>query len=145
MLGRMAITQATAIAVAVTSTAIGLAGPAWADERLDGDYTLISDGPAITWSITTQCNAERTCGGMVSTSRGWVGAISRVAGGAWTAERHDVSTGWTCPDGSTGPADLLYSFDPATLAGTVSYTSKPGVCNDPNTQQTQQPIRLQPA
>src|SRR5207244_11856816 len=93
MLGSMAITQATAIAVAVTSTAIGLAGPAWADERLDGDYTLISDGPAITWSITTQCNAERTCGGMVSTSRGWVGAISRVAGWAWAAGSHQRSPG----------------------------------------------------
>ena len=34
MLGSMAITQATAVAVAVTCTAIGLAGPAWADERL---------------------------------------------------------------------------------------------------------------
>jgi|SRR3954470_6737554 hypothetical protein len=145
MLGSMTITQAATVAVAVTCTAIGLASPAWADERLDGDYTLVSDGPAITWNITTQCNAERTCGGMVSTSRGWVGAISRVAGGPWTAERRDVSTGWTCPDGSTGPADLLYSFDPATLAGTVSYTSKPGACNDPNSQQGQQPVSLQPA
>jgi hypothetical protein len=145
MLGSMAITQAAAVAVAVTCAAIGLASPAWADERLDGDYTLVSDGPATTWSITMQCNAERTCGGMVSTSRGWVGAISRVAGGPWTAERRDVSTGWTCPDGSTGPADLLYSFDPVTLAGTVSSTSKPGVCNVPNSQQGQQPISLQPA
>src|SRR5438874_2524673 len=61
------------------------------------------------------------------------------------ARQHDASTGFTCPDGSTGPADLLYSFDPVSLAGTVSYTSKPGVCNDPNSQQGQQPISLQPA
>jgi hypothetical protein len=141
----MAITRAMVLTVAVTSTAIGLASPASADDRLDGDYTLVDGATPTTWSITTQCNAERTCGGMVSTSRGWVGAISRVAGGPWTAERHDVSTGWTCPDGSTGPADLLYSFDPASLAGTLSYTSKPGVCNDPNSQQGQQPISLQPA
>ena len=141
----MAITRAMAVAVSVTCTAIGLASPVWADDRLDGDYTLVSDGPTTTLSITTQCNAERTCGGTVSTSRGWVGAISRVAGGPWTAERHDVSNGWTCPDGSTGPADLLYSFDPASLVGTVSSTSKPGVCNDPNSQQGQQPVSLQPA
>jgi hypothetical protein len=132
------------LTVAVTCTAVGLASPAWADDRLDGDYTLVDGATTTTWSITTQCNAERTCGGMVSTSRGWVGAISRTAGGPWTAERRDVSTGWTCPDGSTGPADLMYSFDPVSLAGTLSYTSKPGVCNDPNSRQGQQPISLQP-
>jgi hypothetical protein len=141
----MSITRAMAIAVAVTGTAIGLASPARADDRLDGDFTLVNGATATMWSITTQCNTERTCGGMVSTSTGWVGAISRVAGGPWTAERRDVPTGWTCPDGSTGPADLVYSFDPATLAGTVSFTSKPGVCNDPNSQQGQQPVSLQPA
>jgi hypothetical protein len=142
----MAITQAMAIAVAVTCTAVGLAGPAWADEQqLDGDYTFVNGAMTDTWSITTQCNAERTCGGTVSVSTGWVGAIKRVAGGPWTAERRDVSTGWTCPDGSTGPADLLYSFDPASLGGTVTSTSKPGVCNDPNPLQAQQPVSLQPA
>ncbi|MFG1931865.1 hypothetical protein ACGFK1_14615 [Mycobacterium sp. NPDC048908] len=141
----MAFTHAMAAAVAVTCTAVGLASPARADTQLDGDYNLVTDGPPTVWTITTQCNAQRTCGGTVAASRGWVGAISRVAGGPWTAERRDVSTGWTCPDGSTGPADLLYSFDPASLAGTVSATSKPGVCNDPSPLQAQQPVSLQPA
>jgi len=142
----MAITQAMAIAVAVTGAAVGLASPARADEQqLNGNYTFVNGATTNTWSVTTQCNAERTCGGTVSTSTGWVGAIKRVAGGPWTAERRDVSTGWTCPDGSTGPADLLYSFDPASLMGTVSYTSKPGACNDPNPLQGQQPVSLQPA
>jgi hypothetical protein len=142
----MAITRAMAVTTAVTCTALGLASPAWADEQqLDGNYTFVNGETTNTWSITTQCNAERTCGGTVSTSTGWVGAISRVTGGPWTAERRDVSTGWTCPDGSTGPADLLYSFDPASLAGTVTYTSEPGACNDPNALRTQQPVSLQPA
>jgi hypothetical protein len=141
----MAITRGTAIAVAITCTAVGLASPAWADVQLDGNYTFVNEGTTNTWFVTTQCNAERTCGGTVSTSTGWVGAISRQAGGPWTAERHDVPTGWTCPDGSTGPADLLYSFDPESLAGTVTSTSKPGVCNDPNPLQAQQPVSLQPA
>jgi len=141
----MAITRTMALAVVVTCTAVGLASPAWADERLDGDYTFVNGATTNIWNITTQCNAERTCGGTVSTSTGWVGAISRLAGGPWTAERRDVPNGWTCPDGSTGAADLLYSFDPASLVGTVSYTSKPGACNDPNPGQTEQPISLQPA
>jgi hypothetical protein len=143
----MAITRAMAIAVAVTCTAIGLASPAWADDRLDGDYTFVTGATTTTWNITTQCNAELTCGGTVSTSTGWVGAISRLAGGPWTAERREVSNGWICPDGSTSPADLLYSFDPASLVGTVTSTSKPGACDDPNPGQNQQPISLslQPA
>jgi len=143
----MAITRTMALAVVVTCTAVGLASPAWADERLDGDYTFVNGATTNTWTITTHCNADRTCGGTVSTSTGWVGAISRVVGGPWTAERRDMSNGWTCPDGSPGPADLLYSFDPVTLVGTVTSTSKPGACNDPNPQQAQQPISLslQPA
>lgn len=145
----MSIRQAMAIAftgTAITCTVVGLAGPAWADEQqLDGTYTFVNGETTNTWTITTQCNAERTCGGTVSTSTGWVGAIKRVAGGPWTAERRDVSTGWTCPDGSTGPADLLYSIEPASLTGTVSFTSKPGACNDPNPMQGQAPISLQPA
>jgi hypothetical protein len=69
-------------------------------------------------------------------------AIRRLAGGPWTIERHDVFNGFICADGSTGPADLLYSFDPVSLAGTISYTSKPGACNDPNAIQSQQPVSL---
>jgi hypothetical protein len=142
----MAITQAMTIAVAITCTAVGLASPAWADEpRLDGDYSFVNGATTNTWTITTQCNEERTCGGTVLTSTGWVGAISRLAGGPWIVERRDASNGWTCADGSTGPADLVYSFDPASLVGTVSYTSKPGVCNDPNWGHDQKPISLQPA
>lgn len=138
----MAIRQAMAVTVAVTGIAIGSAGPAWADERLDGEYTFINGPTSNTWSITTQCDPEGTCGGSVSSSSGMLVAIHRLAGGPWTIERHDVFNGWTCADGRTGPADLVYSFDPVSLAGTISYTSKPGACNDPNSIQSQQPVSL---
>lgn len=142
MLPCMAIIRATAAAVALTGAAHGLAAPAWAQEQLSGDYTFINGPTSNTWNITTQCNAEATCGGTISTSTGLLEQISRLAGGAWTVERHDVPNGWTCPDGSTGPADLTYSFDPVTLAGTLDSASKPGVCNDPNSIRIQQPISL---
>jgi hypothetical protein len=142
MLPCMMIVRATAISVALTGIAIGSASPAWADERLDGEYTFINGPTSNTWSITTQCNPEATCGGSVSSSSGMLVAIRRLAGGPWTIERHDVFNGMVCADGSTGPADLLYSFDPVSLAGTISYTSKPGACNDPNSIQTQQPVSL---
>ena len=138
----MAITRTMAVAVAVTGAAVGLASPAWADEPLDGDYTFINGATTNTWAITTRCNAEGTCGGTVSSSTGMVAAISRLTGGPWTVERHDVPNGWACADGSSGPADLTYSFDPATLVGTLTYVSKPGVCNDPNVGHDQKPISL---
>ena len=142
----MAIRQAMAVTVAVTVavavTAIGLPGPAWADDRLDGEYTFVNGPTTNNWSITTQCTPEATCGGSVSSSSGMLAAIRRQAGGPWTIERHDVFNGWTCPDGSTGAADLVYSFDPVTLLGTISYASKPGACNDPNSLQSQQPVSL---
>jgi len=131
-----------AAAVACIGIAVGLASPAWADERLDGHYTFTNGATVNTWTITTQCNAEFTCGGTVSSSTGMVAAISRLAGGPWMVERHDVPNGWACADGSSGPADLTYSFDPATLVGTLTYFSKPGVCNDPNEGHDQKPISL---
>ena len=143
MLPCMGIIRATAaVIVALTGSAVGLASPAWADERLDGEYTFINGPTSNTWSITTQCNPEGTCGGSVSSSNGMLVAIRRLAGGPWTIERHDVFNGWTCADGSTGPADLVYSLDPVSLAGTVSYASKPGACNDPNSLKNQQPVSL---
>ena len=139
----MALIRATAAAVAVTGIAIGLASPAWADEQLNGDYTF-TNGPTLnTWTVTTQCNPEGFCAGTVSSSTGMVASIRHLAGGPWTVERHDVPSGWTCADGSTGPADLSYSFDPVSLAGTISYTTKPGACGDPNSIHHQQPISLQ--
>ncbi len=145
MLPCMMIVRATAISVALTGIAIGSASPAWADERLDGAYTFVDGATTNTWSITTFCNPEGLCGGSLSSSTGLIAKISRVAGGPWTVERHDVPNGWTCPDGSTGGADMVYSFDPASLAGTLSSTSKPGACNDPNPIQAQRPISLLPA
>jgi hypothetical protein len=134
------ILRATTATLFLACSAVGLAAPAWADEQLNGNYTFINGPVSNTWSIETQCNQAGTCGGTISTSTGLLEQISRVAGGPWTIERSDVPNGWTCPDGSTGPANLKYSFDPATLLGTLESVSKPGVCNDPNSIHNQQPI-----
>jgi hypothetical protein len=128
----------------LAAVAVGLAGPASADDRLDGQYTFINGPTTNTWSITTQCNPEITCGGTISTSTGLIEQITRVAGGPWTIERTDVPNGRVCPDGSTGPADLMYSFDPATLIGAASFRSAPGVCGDPDWTQGQNPVSLVP-
>ncbi len=132
------------LAGVLAGAAILLAGPASADDRLDGDFRFINGPTTNTWSITTQCNAEITCGGTISTSTGLIEQITRVAGGSWTVERTDVPNGRICADGSTGPADLMYSFDPATLVGAISFRSKPGVCGDPDWTSGQNPISLVP-
>jgi hypothetical protein len=141
----MAIIRMAAATLVGVGAAIVLASPASADERLAGDYTFTNGATTNTWTIETQCNPEATCAGTVSSSTGMLAQIRRVAGGPWIVERHDVPNGRVCPDGNTGPADLMYSFDAATLVGAASFTSKPGVCNDPNPSQGQNPISLQPA
>ena len=134
--------RAVAACSFLAAVAVGLASPASADDRLDGDYRFINGPVTNTWNITTQCNAEVTCGGTISSSTGLVEQILRVAGGPWTIERTDVPNGRICPNGSTGAADLMYSFDPATLVGAVSFRSKPGVCGDPDWTSGQNPISL---
>ncbi|AEV72632.1 hypothetical protein MycrhN_2030 [Mycolicibacterium rhodesiae NBB3] len=136
--------RAVAASGVLAVVAVGLACPAWADDRLDGQYTFINGPITNTWSITTQCNSEVTCGGTISTSTGLLEQITRVNGGPWIVERSDVSNGRVCPDGSTGPADLMYSFDPATLVGAVSFRSAPGVCGDPDWSSGQNPVSLVP-
>ena len=134
--------RAVAAFSVLAGVSVGLASPGWADDRLDGAYTFITGPTTTTWSITTQCNSEMTCGGTISSSTGLLEQITRVAGGPWIIERTDVPNGRVCPDGSTGPADLMYSFDPATLVGAIRFRSKPGVCGDPDWTQGQNPISL---
>lgn len=141
---RMVITRAMTAAVALTGVAVGLASPAWADGRLDGEYQFVNGPTTNTWAITTQCNFEGLCGGTISSSTGMIAQIRKQADGPWTIERHDVFNGRPCADGSTGPADLTYSFDPATLAGSLRYTWEPGTCGDPNPGESEVPISLQP-
>lgn len=142
MLPSMLITRATAAALALGGLGVCLASPAWADDRLDGDYAFSDGATTNTWNITTQCSPEGLCAGTVSGSTGLLVQIRKAVGGPWTVERHDVPSGWTCADGSSRPGDLTYSFDPATLAGTLTTTAKPGVCPDPNVGPAVAPISL---
>lgn len=139
----MALTRAAAVTVALGATALGMAAPASAQDQINGDYTYVNGATTNTWSITTQCNEVQTCGGTVSGSTGMVARLMRLTGGPWTVDRHDVPDAWQCPDGGVGPADQLYSFDPVTLAGTLTLTRKAGVCNDPAPGQIDFPVSLQ--
>jgi hypothetical protein len=140
----MLIMRAAATGIAVGSLAVAVAGPASADDRLNGDYAFTNGPTTNTWSITTQCSPEGLCAGTVSSSTGMLVQIRKAVGGPWLIERHDVSNGWTCADGGTGAGDVVYTFDPATLAGTISRTSKPGACGNPVPGHDENPVTLSP-
>jgi hypothetical protein len=133
------------VAVAVSGAGVVLAGSAAAQTgRLDGDFRFINGPTSNTWTITTQCSPEGLCAGTVSGSTGLLMQIKKAVDGPWMIERHDVPNGRVCVDGSSGPADQTYTFDPVTLVGTLTASSKPGVCNDPNPGQDVLPISLIP-
>ncbi|AMO59139.1 putative secreted protein [Mycolicibacterium phlei] len=134
-----------ATAVAFTAVAAATAAPATAQGRLDGAFTFVNGPTTNQWYITSQCNPEGVCAGTVTTSTGVIAHIGRTADGPWTVSRHDVPNGWICPDGSTAPGDQTYTFDPVTLAGTLSATSRPGACGNPEPAHMEQPISLHPA
>ncbi|MEV3900980.1 hypothetical protein AB0K11_01525 [Mycobacterium sp. NPDC050551] len=112
-----------ATALAMAGAAIGLAGPAHADD-LSGTYTLLSDqsqravngtlnpypSSSATWIITS-CGAG--CARVAATT-GWT-ADARLVHGRWGFSREAV---WSCPDGRQLPNTIGYSFDAVTLTGT---------------------------
>lgn len=120
--------------------------PAWADDpadpspgpppaaELDGAYTyFIENSRFALWSITSTCDPAGNCFGHIVSTRKWTAPLTKAVGGPWTIQRDSPADGWVCPDGAPAPAHYAYSFDPATLAGTVIYTKAPGACGNPNT------------
>jgi len=130
-------TLPTAILAALGACAVGLAGPALADDSLNGHYQAFVDGSRTNplggiLILNTTCDPAGNCSGWVSTPKTWGAAISKPPGGSWTISRTDPQ-GWTCPNGGNAPADLVYTFDPGSLAGTLTATKAAGGCGDPAT------------
>lgn len=125
----------TAAAACSAGIPIGFAAPALADDSLNGHYqALINRSPTDPLGgiliVNSQCDAAGSCSGWVSTPKTWGAPINKAPGGPWTIDRTDAA-GWTCPDGSKGPADLVYSFDAAGLGGSLTATKAAGACGDP--------------
>jgi hypothetical protein len=114
----------TAGAIA-TGFALGLAGPAWADD-FGGTYALNLVGAegVTSWTANSRCPASGNCTAHITTSTGWSGD-ARLVGGRWsmTVTRPD---GQSCPDGSRHSELQTWSWDPVALTGQVS-----GVSTDP--------------
>ena len=125
----------TAILAALGGYAIGMAGPALADDTLNGHYQAIVDGSRSDplggiLIVNTNCDPAGNCTGWVSTPKTWGAAINKPPGGSWTISRTDPQA-WPCPNGGTAPADLVYTFAPGSLAGSITATKAAGGCGDP--------------
>jgi hypothetical protein len=121
--------------VALGGCAIGLAAPVLADDSLNGHYQGLVDGARANplggiLMIGTNCDPAGNCTGWVSTPKTWGAPINKPPGGSWTISRTDP-TAWTCANGSKAPADLVYTFAPTTLAGSITSTKAAGGCGDP--------------
>lgn len=133
----MWITRTLAVAAAFASVFLGFAGPARADQVLEGVYTYAQEGVTpTTWTIYPSCvptvgdlrdNLELpvACRLHVAAtpSTQVSGGEARLAGGRWQFSTNKKD-GMTCPDG-VGKAPIMetYTFDDVTMTGirSVSY------------------------
>lgn len=77
----------TAILAALGGYAIGMAGPALADDSLNGHYQAIVDGSRSDplggiLIVNTNCDPSGNCTGWVSTPKTWGAAINKPPGGS---------------------------------------------------------------
>jgi hypothetical protein len=136
----MRITRALAAATALVGVAIGIAGPARADQVLQGVYTYTQGDVVAEWTIFPSCvptvgdlrvNLELpvACRLHVAPNSAKVaGGDARLSGAQWqfTTNKKD---GLTCPDGvSTAPIIEVYTFDDVTMTGNRQ-TSFSEVCD----------------
>jgi hypothetical protein len=122
-----------AAAAAFACVALGLAGPAHADQVLQGVYNYTEqNGKTGTYQIWPSCvpvvgdlreplNLPVACRLHMSPSAGLTGGDATLAGGVWTWTTKQLD-GMQCPDGSTAPIIETLKFDDLTMTGTRSIT-----------------------
>jgi hypothetical protein len=100
--------------------ASGAAAPApaaTAGSQLTGAYFVKSpNGDSATWTFTP-CGAGCL---HIDSSNGWSGD-AHLANGQWNFGG-TVPNGWRCPDGTTGPVTMTYSWADGSLSGTSQVT-----------------------
>ena len=135
----MTIARVLAVAAVLTSSLVGFAGPANADQVMQGIYSYDQGDLHEAWTIYPICvptvgdlrdNLELpvACTLHVAPSSAKVrGGDARLTGGLWTFSTN-VKDGMTCPDGSPAPIQETYKFDDVTMTGTRSVSNNT-VCN----------------
>lgn len=155
----MRIIRGLAAAAILAFGALAFAGPAQADQVMQGIYNYMpKDGPAGTWTIYPSCvpvvgdlrvNLELpvACRLHVAGSTGVTGGDANLAGGVWqfSTTKHD---GMTCPDGSTAPTTETVRFDDIAMTGTRTIFHNdvcglpPGKIDQPFTLSFKEPLPM---
>lgn len=137
---RMTIARVLAIAAVFASAVLGFAGPARADQLMQGVYSYTQGDIHAEWTIFPSCvptvgdlrdNLELpvACRLHVAPSSTAVsGGDARLTGGQWMFST-SIKDGLSCPDGGTGPIQETYEFDDLTMTGTRSVSNN-NVCNN---------------
>jgi hypothetical protein len=136
----MTIARVLAVAAVLTGSVLGFAGPAHADQVLQGIYSYDQGDVHAEWTIFPSCvptvgdlrdnlDLPVACRLHVGPSPSNVvsGGDARLTGGLWEFST-DIKDGMTCPDGSTAPIQETYKFDDVTMTGTRSVINN-NVCN----------------
>jgi hypothetical protein len=151
------IIRGLAAAAILACAALGFAGPAQADQVIEGiyDYTP-QEGPSGTFEIWPSCvpvvgdlreplNLPVACRLHMSPSPGLTGGDAILTGGVWqwTTTKRD---GMQCPDGSSAPTVETMKFDDLTMTGTrlITHTDvcglQPGIIRVPFTMSYKGPL-----
>jgi hypothetical protein len=129
ILSGVRIIRGVAAAAIFVCAALGLAGPANADQVIEGVYNYVpSDGQPGTWTIMPSCvpvvgdlrvplELPVACRLHVVASKGTPGGDAYLTNGVWTIQTNDPQ-GMRCPDGTWAPTTGTVTFDDATLTGT---------------------------
>lgn len=127
----MRFVRSTAAAALLGATAIGLAGPAGAEELTAGMYGVVQSGVTAPGNTPTMWTVKR-CGADCATISDGQGTIwdSTLKDGRWVASRHSV-TAVDCRNGYSAPGTSVFSLDPANLRGTIISTSDGPACGSP--------------
>ncbi|SEH74600.1 hypothetical protein SAMN04489835_3581 [Mycolicibacterium rutilum] len=145
---RKTIARMLTAVMLVAGVALSAAGVAGAQgdvkspDTPEGNYTVRIDGQAeTTWEIYPIC--VPTVGDLREplilpvacrlkvTPAGRGGSEATQIGGRWTFQSNTFDSVKTCPDGSTALQKEIYSFDGATLTGSVQIFNGAGVCDQP--------------
>jgi hypothetical protein len=130
----MTIARLLAVAAVLMGSALGFAGPASADQVMEGIYTYTQGDVHAQWTIYPSCvptvgdlreNLELpvACRLHVAPSSAAVrGGDARLTGGQWMFST-SVKDGMTCPNGDSAPIVETYEFDDISMTGTRSVSN----------------------
>jgi hypothetical protein len=126
----MTIARVLAAATIFAGVALGFAGPARADQVMQGVYTYTQGDVVADWTIFPSCvptvgdlrdnlDLPVACRLHVTPTPATKvsGGDARLTGGVWEFSTVKAD-GMTCADGSTAPIQETYEFDDLTMAGT---------------------------